>query len=302
MFIFAYWFMFPACILIATIAMLTGISGTAILTPFIILIFPLLGVPHISPFAAIGMALFTEFFGFSSGVAGYYRAKLIDYKNGVKMLYITVPIIIVFLLLSSLINQAYVKVVYGIMMVILALYLMSGPSKSIRNSTLKSVPKEATDVAVLNKASKYTVITSEYAGTFRYKVCNVAFGRLFAAIGAAMEGLTSVGLGELIMPNLIRRCKIPVPVAAATSVFVIAITVLFGSVVSIVLLANNSGAESIPWSLVAFTVPGAVIGGFVGSRSQGKFSSKGMETLIAAMFALIGVAFLYTTLLPLMAA
>lgn len=40
-----YWFMFPACILIASVAMLTGISGTAMLTPFLILVFPILSVP-----------------------------------------------------------------------------------------------------------------------------------------------------------------------------------------------------------------------------------------------------------------
>lgn len=39
-----YGFMFLACILISTVAMLIGISGTAILTPALILAFPILGV------------------------------------------------------------------------------------------------------------------------------------------------------------------------------------------------------------------------------------------------------------------
>ncbi|MBI3023788.1 MAG: hypothetical protein HYY68_08740 [Thaumarchaeota archaeon] len=39
--------------------------------------------------------------------------------------------------------------------------------------------------------------------------------------------------GELEMPNLVKRCKIPVAVSAATSVFVIAIAVLSGSVTAI---------------------------------------------------------------------
>lgn len=41
---FVYWFMLPACILIASAAMLTGISGTAMLTPFLILVFPLINL------------------------------------------------------------------------------------------------------------------------------------------------------------------------------------------------------------------------------------------------------------------
>src|SRR6266851_4942639 len=70
---FVYWFMFPACILIASVAMLTGISGTAMLTPFLILVFPVLSVPTLTPGQAVGMALFTEFFGFASGAEGCVR-------------------------------------------------------------------------------------------------------------------------------------------------------------------------------------------------------------------------------------
>ncbi len=54
-----YWFMFPACIVISSIAMLSGISGAAMLSPTIILLFPLIGVPSLAPAAAIGMSLFT---------------------------------------------------------------------------------------------------------------------------------------------------------------------------------------------------------------------------------------------------
>ena len=45
-----YMFMFPVCIAITTIAMLSGISGAAMLSPAIILGFPLLGasVAHLA--------------------------------------------------------------------------------------------------------------------------------------------------------------------------------------------------------------------------------------------------------------
>ena len=70
--------MLPICIAIASVAMLTGIGGTAMLTPILILGFPLLqpfGIPTLEPGEAIGMALLTEFFGFVSGVYGYHRAR-----------------------------------------------------------------------------------------------------------------------------------------------------------------------------------------------------------------------------------
>lgn len=53
--------MFPACVVIASIAMLSGISGAAMLSPAIIRGSPLIGVPELAPAAAIGMSGFTEF-------------------------------------------------------------------------------------------------------------------------------------------------------------------------------------------------------------------------------------------------
>ncbi len=96
------------------------------------------------------------------------------------------------------------------------------------------------------------------------------------------------------MPNLVKRCKIPVAVAAATSVFVIAVTVLLGSTTAILLLLQHGGVSSVPWNLVAYTIPGAVIGGQLGARYQGKVSSEAMERFIAILFIIIGVAFLST--------
>lgn len=43
-----YWFMLPACILIASVAMFSGISGAALLTPLFLIGFPLLDVPRLT--------------------------------------------------------------------------------------------------------------------------------------------------------------------------------------------------------------------------------------------------------------
>ena len=53
-----YWFMLPVCIAVASVAMFSGISGAALLTPIFLIGFPL--------FAAIGIAFllaFTIFIG-----------------------------------------------------------------------------------------------------------------------------------------------------------------------------------------------------------------------------------------------
>lgn len=64
-----YAFMFPVGILVATCAQTAGIGGAAIMGPFFVLGFPLLGpaYPLHSVAASVATAILSEAFGFSSG-------------------------------------------------------------------------------------------------------------------------------------------------------------------------------------------------------------------------------------------
>jgi len=294
-----YWFMFPACIVIASTAMLTGISGTAMLTPFLILAFPAIGVPTLAPSQAVGMALFTEFFGFVSGWVGYSRAGLIDYKTGWKLARVGIPVIIIFSLISHFVPSIFLRGVYGGMMVALFAYLVMTARSNVRNRELIQLPEAVERIPRVAESQMERVVRARDGAEYRYKVCDQNGGYLVTTAGCAMEGLVSVGLGELLMPNLVKRCKIPVAVSAATSVFVIAVTVLSGSITAIIALLQQGGVNAIPWGLVVYTVPGAVIGGQLGSRFQGRLSATTTERIIATLFATVGVTFLTTVALSL---
>jgi hypothetical protein len=54
--------------------MFSGISGAALLTPFFVLGFPVMGVPTLTLVQAIGTSLFLETSGFCSGVVGTHDA------------------------------------------------------------------------------------------------------------------------------------------------------------------------------------------------------------------------------------
>ena len=292
-----YAFMFPVLILIASIAMLTGISGTAMMTPFLILVFPVLGVPTLTPAQAIGIALFTMFFGPVSGGIGYQRRGLIDYRTAWRLAAVAVPTIVVFSLLSQSVGPTLLRGAYGTMMVLLAAYLAWTAPGNVRRWDLKVLPAAAERFPRRAEAPVQRLIRSRDGREYRYRVCDPHRGYLITAAGAAMMGLVSVGLGELEMPNLVKRCKIPVAVSAATSVFVMAVAVLAGSVTDILALVQQGGLGAVPWNLVLYTVPGAVIGGQLGARFQGRISSGATERFIAILFALVGIAFLAAILI-----
>ena len=82
---FEFWFMLPVAVVFATIAMASGVEGATFFTPMFILALGL------SPEVAIGTGLITEVFGFASGVSAYGRKRLIDYRLGLTLLVVTIP-------------------------------------------------------------------------------------------------------------------------------------------------------------------------------------------------------------------
>jgi uncharacterized membrane protein YfcA len=91
------------------------------------------------------------------------------------------------------------------------------------------------------------------------------------------------------------QVRSPVAVSAATSVFVIAITVLSGSVTSVAVLFQKGGLAAVPWNLAIYTIPRAVLGGQISSRFQGRISSEFSEKLISILSVVVGAAFLQTS-------
>jgi uncharacterized protein len=267
-----YWFMFPACIVISSIAMLSGISGAAMLSPTIILGFPVLGVPALAAPAAIGMSLLTEFFGFASGVAGYARRCLIDYRVAGQMIYVAVPFAAAGALASAYLDPALLKTIYGVMMFGLAGVL-------VRQSAVRPV-------------SYPSALEASGGKTYRYTPGGLGVSRALTAVGGTLSGMLSTGIGEIELPQLVGICRLPLPVAAGTSILIVTAAVAAGSITHVARLLSAGGLRAVPWNLIVYTVPGALIGGQIGAKLQGAVREATMERFMAGLFVLIGAAFL----------
>ncbi|MBW3591718.1 MAG: hypothetical protein KY393_07720 [Actinobacteria bacterium] len=73
-----YWFMLRVCLVVAGVAMFSGISGAALLTPVFLIGFPSMGVPRLTTVAAIGTSLLLETSGFGAGVYRYLKIRLVE--------------------------------------------------------------------------------------------------------------------------------------------------------------------------------------------------------------------------------
>jgi len=287
-----YWFMFPVCIVIASIAMLSGISGAAILSPVLILVFPMVGVPLLTPAAAIGMSLFTEFFGFASGVAGYARRCLIDYAIARQMIVVVIPAAVVGALLSYFLNPVLLRTTYGVLMFGLAgvLVRQSLTHPASYPAALETGP--STGQAAFRTEGDTHTIRARDQTELRYRPSLLGISRTLTVVGGLLSGMLSTGIGEIEMPLLVGLCRLPLSVAAGTSILIVTAAVAAGSISHIARLVSSGGVGAVPWNLIVYTVPGALIGGQIGARLQGTVREAYMERSIAGLFVVIGAAFL----------
>jgi len=268
--------MLPIAVLIAAIAMASGVGGATFFSPLFILA---LGLP---PEVAIGTGLITEVFGFSSGLYAYARKRLIDYRLGLSLLVVTIPAALVGTWASGWVEPDILEVVLGVGLFAVAASFLRSP--------------EHKDIVRLDDA-----INEEYGGEkgdvhlitadgeeIHYTVCNRTEGRLIAGVGGLFVGLISTGLGELNSYFLLQRCRVPSRVSVATSVFVVALTALSASAGHVIRLLSLGGSElNTVLSIAMFTVPGVIVGAQLGSKVASRIPQKVLERGLGVLFVLV---------------
>ncbi len=271
-----YWYMLPISILIATTAMASGVGGATFFTPIFIL-----GL-NLSPEVAIGAGLITEVFGFASGLYAYARKRFIDYRLGVALLMVTIPLALVGTWVAGHVEPAILKAILGVGLFAIATSFLRAP--------------EHKDIVRMDNA-----IAEEYGGerakthlvaadgeTISYTACNTTEGRLIAGIGGLFVGMISTGLGELNSYFLLQRCRVPSKVSVATSVFVVALTALIAASGHLLQFTQSGGDALITvLSLILFTVPGVIIGGQLGSMVASHIPQRLLERSLGVLFILV---------------
>lgn len=281
-FSFDYWYLLPIATIISTIAMSSGIGGAVFFSPLFMLAL------NLDPKVAIGAALATELAGFSSGLIAYYKAKLIDFKLAKNLLIFSIPAAVVGSQYASLIPPAILKAIFAVGLIFIGSQLFSAWRKEEREKNEAQTKEEFAH----NYQSE--LIDSE-GKVYHYTICNPTMGKSFSAIGGAFVGMISVGLAELQEYHLVARCRVPTPVAVATSIFVVVLTVLTASIGHFVEFSHQGG-ESLNQviNIILFTVPGVIIGGQIGPKLQKLIPEDIMKVSISIAFLAIGLFMLYT--------
>lgn len=274
---FEYWYTFPISIVIATIAMASGVEGATFFTPLFIL-----GL-KLPTEVAIGTGLITEVFGFSSGLFAYIKKGLIDYNLGRMLLMVSIPSALFGMWVAGFIPSDILKAILSVGLLVIATSFLRSPEED----TIELLDQKNTQ---FESKTPQTCITANTGETFCYRISNRTEGRLLTTIGGLFIGMVSTGLGEMNGFFLIQRCRVPSKVAVATSVFIVAITALIASIGHVVQFAQ-AGGETLDTvlSLVIFTAPGVLIGAQFGSILANRLSQNVLERSMGVLFILVGI-------------
>lgn len=270
--------MLPVAIVVATIAMASGVGGATFFAPIFILAL------RLPPEVAIGTGLITEVFGFASGLYAYAHKKLIDYSLGINLLVVTIPAALVGTWVAGSIEPNILKVILGVGLFAVALSFLRAPEH-------KDVVRmdEAIDEEYGGEKAE-TCLTTAEGEQICYTVCNRAEGRTIAGVGGLFVGMISTGLGELNGYFLLQRCRVPSKISVATSVFVVALTALSAATGHLFQFAQTGGEVLITvFNLVIFTVPGVIIGAQLGSSMASRISQHTLERALGLLFILVAL-------------
>jgi hypothetical protein len=276
---FAFWYMLPIAVIFSTVALGTGVEGATFFSPFFILALGL------DPKVAIGAGLIIEVFGFSSGLYAYVRRRLIDYRMGGVLLAVSIPSALVGTYAAHYVPDDILKTILGVGLVVVAASFIRAPSNEV--------------VAQIDASNRQSPERAERCRqtaegeTICYTVFNRTEGMLSGGIGGLFIGMVSTGLGELNGYLFLQRCRIPARVAIATSVFVVALTALTASVGHVTtLLHTGEAALHQLANVLAFTVPGVLIGGQIGPAVSERIPERTMELGMGLIFLTVSLVLL----------
>lgn len=276
----AHWWVFPAAVLFSLVALAAGVSSALFFSPFFLL------VVGLSPVQAIGAGLLTMVFGMGNGMRSYVRQGVVDYATVRWLLVGALPAVVAGAYFAHHVPATLLRALFGVgLFGLAALLLYYDPP-----DTQTPGAREGPFLAEKNAGRGRTVVETAEGERLEFDTCWRPPGVAMSVGGGLLTGLVSAGLPEILTTQLVVRCRLPPRVAVATSVVVAGIATVAGALV-------HALAAAPVWFVVAWSVPGVLVGSTVGTRVGKYLPSELLQPALGSVFALVGVLVLVTTFL-----
>jgi uncharacterized membrane protein YfcA len=256
-------------LLAATLGSLVGLGGGIIIVPALIYLGPYFIGQEISVATAVGTSLAVLIFTAFSSTWAFYKQHKVDFRSGWLYFITCGPGSMLGSYLTQFVDAQLFQLAFGIFMLVMALLL---------------IVKDRLKPLKVNWRIQRTYTDAE--GT----VHTYGYGVMPAlAIGLAVgiiSGLFGIGGGSLFVPAMMLLFRYPPHVATATSMFVIFLSSIMGSV------THFSLGEIDGWMVLGLA-PSALIGGLLGARIASSLSSSKLMWVLRITFFIVAVRMIW---------
>lgn len=250
---------------VGAIGTLIGAGGGFILLPVLLLIYP-----DLPPEVLTSLSLAVVFINATSGSLAYSRLKRIDYGSGMIFALATLPGAIIGAYATHLIPRHAFDLMLGVLLLGISLFLFFRPQ--YQTSALIT-----RNFRVLRK------LTDSEGNSYSWSF-NMVTGVAISFVVGFLSSLLGIGGGIIHVPVLTALLHFPVPIATATSHFILAIMALAGTGAHIA-----QGNLNTTWPLVLTIGAGVVAGAQVGARASHRIKPERIVRVLALALFVVGL-------------
>lgn len=259
-------FIFLLGFIASTLGSLVGLGGGIFIVPVLLFLRPIVDeLAHLTPQIVVGTSLLVVCFTGLGSTISNTKNKKIDFKSGLFFFWACGPGSMIGAYLNQGLNEKAFHFIFGFMMILILYFLIKNKKVKPKNISWH-VTKEYVDAE--GKTHVY--------GYHRYLAFLICF-----LIGVT-QGLLGIGGGALLVPAFILLFWFPAHLAIATSMFIILLSSLAGSVSHVLL--NN-----IDWLLLLALAPGALAGGQLGAAIASRLSTNKLTMLLKGMILILAI-------------
>ncbi|MET0636903.1 MAG: sulfite exporter TauE/SafE family protein [Chitinophagaceae bacterium] len=261
-------------LMIGTVGTLIGAGGGFILVPLLILVHPEFSAEIT---AAISIAVVAG--NAISGSIAYARAGRIDFRAGLVFAAFTIPGSILGVYATRFIPKMLFDIVFGFLLIILAVFLFINKKRP------------AAEEQIQEEQSRWkNHLLKDHVGNVYNYTYNQTLGILISTGVGFLSPLLGIGGGIIHVPALVRLLKFPIPIATATSHFILAI---MASVSVVVNLVNGNYSSDYVVRLVLGLGIGVLFGAQIGAYLSHKLKGSVIIKALAICLALVGARIIF---------
>lgn len=260
--------------LIGTLGTLIGAGGGFILVPILIIM-----RPDFSPETITAISMVIVACNAISGSVAYMYSRKVDYKAGIIFAVCTIPGSILGVLTTQIIPRGVFDIVFGILMLALAVLLIINGGKEHSN---KKPP------LIRPKGWVKQKLTDKWGESYEY-VYNLKLGILISIFVGYFSPLLGIGGGILHVPAMTQWLLFPVHIATATSHFILAI---MATVSVLVHFFEGNYQNPLITKMVIGLAIGVIPGAQMGAYLSRKINEKIIIKALAVSIGIVGIKIL----------